>query len=102
MTGVVVLAAYISEVFSIDRNCGVPSKLTVRNAVLRVIVAVCGIAFAISASFACGVPGTEASTDAFLCVAGIFAKSAGSLSPGTFCHGPSIEGDLNQRPESRM
>lgn len=59
ITGVVVLTAYINPVFSIDLNCGVPSKLTVNDAVLRVIVALCGIAFAISASFACGVPGTE-------------------------------------------
>src|ERR1051325_5664375 len=97
-----VLTAYMSVVFSIDLNCGVPSKLTFNDAALRVIVAVCGIALAINASFACGVPGTETSTEAFACVAGIFAKSAGSFSLLTYCHGPSIDCAANQRPESRM
>ena len=51
------------------------------------------------ASRACGVFGTEASTSAIWCSAGIFANSAGSDLPGTKLHGPVSTLALNQRPE---
>src|SRR6185503_10921391 len=101
-TGIEVFVAYINVVLSICLNCGEPSKFTFNEAALRVIVAVCGMALAIKASLACGVPGTETSTAALAWVAGIFAKSAGSVSLLTYCQGPSIDCALNQRPDSRM
>src|SRR5262249_41324035 len=56
---------------------------------------------AITASWACGVPGIDASTrPAGLC-SGIFAKSGGSWPPGAYSHGPSVERARNHRPEMR-
>jgi hypothetical protein len=62
--------------------------------------AVCGIALAIRASFACGVPATAAFTFSFSLSSGIFAKSAGRASLATCSQGPSFELLRNQRPET--
>ena len=51
-----------------------PSYTTVSLASERVMVAVCGIEFAIKPSCACGVSGTEASTVALGLFTGIFGK----------------------------
>ncbi|MNN17042.1 hypothetical protein D3C81_1302110 [compost metagenome] len=67
---------------------------------LRETVAVCGMVAAISASRACGVPGTDTSTLALRSVGGILAKSAGSSRPGTYSHGPVSIGARNQRPDT--
>ena len=65
----------------------------------REIVAVCGMVAEIAASPACGVPATEASTVPAGAVSGMFAKSGGSWSAGTNCHGPWNVVAMNQRPE---
>ena len=56
----------------------------------------------ISASFASGVPGTEASTVALGLSAGIFVRSGGMSVAFTKAQGPSSVAPLNQRPEIRM
>src|SRR5215510_1530978 len=82
-------------------NLGEPSYVAVKRAELRFTVAVCGMLLAMTASWACGVPGIEASTrPAGLC-SGIFAKSDASWPPGTYSHGPSAERARNHRPEMR-
>ena len=77
MTAALVFFAYCIDVPWMGTKVASPSYCTVTLASARVIVAVCGIEFAINASLASGVPGTEASTVAFGSVVGIFAKSAG-------------------------
>ncbi|MNS89465.1 hypothetical protein D3C72_1234800 [compost metagenome] len=69
-------------------------------ALARATDAVCGIVAAISASRACGVPGTETSTLALGSCGEILAKSAGNWFPVTCVHGPVSIGARNQRPES--
>src|SRR5262249_38641851 len=82
-------------------NFGEPSYVAVKLAALRGTGGGWGMLFAITASCACGVPGTEASTrPAGLC-SGIFAKSDASWPPGTYSHGPSAERARNHRPEMR-
>ena len=53
-----------------------------------------------TASVACGVPGTDASTRERGCSTGIFLKSSGSDGVANV-HGPSRLGALNQRPATR-
>ena len=88
MTGGWELTAYCIAVPWIGANCGGPSYVTSSFAAERLTAAVCGIEFAISASFACGVPGTETSAFARALSGGIFAKSSGSDLAGTNSHGP--------------
>ena len=52
------------------------------------------------ASSASRVPGTDARTEAFLCVFGIFAKSGGRLVVAAF-QGPASSAAENQRPAAR-
>ena len=92
---------YDSGVPVICAYCGGPSKLGVNfGPFLSGTVAVCGIEFSITASCACGVPATVGSTAPASDCGGIFAKSGGSVSPGTNVHGPVSAPDLNQRPAS--
>src|SRR6516165_10532180 len=102
MTAALVFLAEFSDVPPIGSNFASPSYCTVSFASERVMVAVCGIEFAINASLACGVPGTDASTVALRLVVGIFAKSGGISVALTKVHDPSSVGPLNQRPEIRM
>ncbi len=99
MMGVGAFAAYASGVPAMGRHCGGPSYVAVKCAAARVTVAVCGMLLAITASCACGVPGTEASTTPLAPPSGIFAKSGGSWPPGTYSQGPSVDRARNQRPE---
>ena len=62
--------------------------------------AVCGTCASSTASAACGVPGTEASTRERGCSSGIFLKSAGSVGVANV-HGPVKSGAENQRPATR-
>ena len=94
--------AYWSDVPSMGWNFGVPSKVARYVVVFRLTSAVWGMLLSMSASWACGVPGTEASTAPRGCASGIFAKAAGTLSCGTYSHGPSVrDGPRNHRPDSR-
>src|SRR6185437_1409071 len=103
MTGVAVLTAYCNSVLSIFLNWGIPSYLTSNRAWLRVMVAVCGIEFAIKASFAGPVPGTDANTPAFGLFSGILLKSCGRCFPSTNSQGPvSSDLDRNHLPAIRM
>ena len=83
------------------RNVASPSYCTVSFASERVIVAVCGMELAINASFASGVPGTDASTVPLGLSAGIFPKSGGISAAVTNVQDPSSVPLLNQRPEIR-
>jgi hypothetical protein len=103
MIGELELAMYCSEVPWICAYCGGPSKLGVNaGGLASEIVADCGIEFAMSASCACGVPATEASTTPAGESFGIFAKSGGSAFAATKVHGPERPGARYQRPEMRM
>ena len=62
--------------------------------------AVCGTCASSTASAACCVPGTDASTRERGCSSGIFWKSSGSVGEANV-HGPVKPGDENQRPETR-
>src|SRR5262252_2008104 len=99
MTSALVFLAYCIEVPWIGTNVASPSYCTVNFASERVIVAVCGIEFAMSASLASGVPGTDANTVAFGLSVGILAKSGGISLALTKAHGPSSDAPLNHRPE---
>src|SRR5215213_3251911 len=100
MTGTVALVANVRPfVPSIGLNTGLPSYATVKCVSEILTAAVCGIALAIAASRAWGVPGMESSTLALGPSAGIFRKSGGNCLPGTKAHGPSVESDANHRPE---
>jgi hypothetical protein len=68
---------------AIGTSCGAPSIGGSGMVSLRLTAAVCGIAFSIIATCACGVPGTEASTGSTGLSSGIRRKSSGSLEPGT-------------------
>src|SRR5262245_40297228 len=88
-----------NSVPSIGSTLGSPSNAGVNVAVLRFTIAVCGMLLATIASSACSVPGTDAFTFSTGLSSGIFRKSSGSLSPGTYAHGPvSVDGPANQRP----
>src|SRR5262249_30590654 len=102
MIGVEELTTYWSVVPSISFICGVPSNVIgLAIDAERCTVAVCGIELATTASFACGVPGTDALTFSTELSSGIFAKSGGRLALGTYCQGPAVEGAENHRPEIR-
>ena len=62
--------------------------------------AVCGILASSTASAACVVPGTDASTRDRACSSGIFLKSSGRVGVANV-HGPVKSGAENQRPETR-
>src|SRR5258705_5967312 len=103
MTGVAVFTAYRKFVPSMFLNCGSPSYSTDNWAWLRVMVAVCGMAFAISASLAGPVPGTDTNTPAFGLLSGIAANSSGRYFPSTNSHRPlSKEFDRDHRPGQIM
>src|SRR5437588_4017629 len=103
MTGVEVFTAYCRPVPSMFLNWGSPSYSTFKWASLRVIVAVCGIEFAISASLAGPVPGTDTNTPAFELFSGIAANFLARFFPSTNAQGPlSKDFDRNQRPARRM
>ena len=92
MIGVAVLTTYWSEVPSIGASFTSPSNFGGSIFASSIFTsAVCGIALAISASFACGVPATAAFTFSFGLSSGIFAKSGGSASLATYSHGPSLD-----------
>ena len=99
MIGTEAFTTYRSGVPSMALSVGGPSYRT-SSCARRLIVAVCGISLAITASRACGVPGTDASTSPFGWLSGMRAKSGGSRSPLTNCQGPCSDGARNQRPES--
>src|SRR4249920_227986 len=103
MTGTWLLATYCSGVPVTGRHCGTPSNTGVNlGPSVRDTAAVCGIELAITASCACGVPATEASTmDAGEPLAGICLNDAGSALLATKVHGPLSCGARNQRPAIR-
>src|SRR5512143_2793502 len=84
ITGAAELNTYCSGVPAIGCSCGAPAKLEVKvGPPLRGMVAVCGIEFSITASFACGVPATAVSTTPAGELAGMLANAGGSPVPGT-------------------
>src|SRR5262249_32769562 len=101
MIGVGEFTAYWSDVPVIGTKFGEPSYGAVKWAALRLTVAVCEMLLAITASWACGVPGIDASTRPARLCSGILAKSGGSWLPGTYSHGPSAERARNHRREMR-
>jgi hypothetical protein len=65
-------------------HCGAPSSAGVNVGPLtRLTVAVCGMEFSITASWACGVPATVGRTTAARELGGMRAKSAGSALAAT-------------------
>src|SRR6266849_10961878 len=100
MIGVGELTTYLSVVPSTGRNWGAPSK-TGENAgpFTRGTVAVWGMEFAITASCACGVPATAASTTPAGEAGGICLKSVGRLPLGIYVQGPVTAGARYQRPD---
>ena len=80
---------------------GAPSICDVNWALARSTVAVCGTPLAMSASCACGVPGTEAFTFSLGLSSGIWAKSGGSSAPAMYSPGPGQLRAGNQRPATR-
>ena len=84
MIGVGELTTYWSGVPSMGRSCGAPSNTGVNiGPFTRGTVAVCGMEFAMTASCACGVPATAASTTPAGESGGMRRKSAGRLVLGT-------------------
>src|SRR5512135_474198 len=75
--GVGELETYISGVSGTGCISGSPSIRGVKVAVALLTVAVWGIPSAITADWACGVPGTEAFTFSLGLSSGILAKSGG-------------------------
>src|SRR5262245_47310183 len=98
MMGASLLATYDNGVPLIGSTFGVPS-IGIVVAVVRLTQAVCGMLLVITASRACGVPGTETLTIAFGLLTGMFLKSAGKLVPGTKLQGPCVDAAVNHRPE---
>ena len=90
MTGTFELATYRSGVPATGCHCGAPSNTGVNvGPSTRDTAAVCGIEFAITASCACGVPATDASTiEAGEPFAGICLNDGGSALLATNVHGP--------------
>src|SRR5512145_3293248 len=81
MIGVAVLATYWSDVPSIGASFGSPSIFGGSILVSATLTsATCGIALAMRASLAWGVPATAAFTFSLSLSSGIFAKSSGSES----------------------
>ena len=81
-------------------NSGLPSYSTSSVASLRLMAAVWGIWASSMASSASGVPATEVRTPPMSEAGGISEKLAGSSSAGTKLHGPSVDLDRYQRPDS--
>ena len=101
MIGVAVFTTYCSEVPSIGASFTSPSNFGASIfAWLILTSAVCGMALAISASFACGVPATAAFTFSFGLSSGIAAKSFGSASLATNSQGPSKDAARKKRPDT--
>src|SRR3990172_215035 len=89
-------------VSGIGLHCGGPSNDGVNfGPLVRETVASCGMELAISASCACGVPATDASTTPAGPSLGMRAKSAGSAFADTYVHGPPRPGARYQRPAIR-
>src|SRR5512142_1480006 len=101
MTSLSVFTAYCSDVLSIGLNDGSPWYAT-SGALISFLLtrAVCGTCARSTASAACCVPGTDASTRDRGCSSGIFWKSAGSFGVANV-HGPVKSGAENQRPATR-
>src|SRR5688572_15851844 len=96
-----VFAARDTVVGTIASNCGSPWYDTSGAFTVFLLTrAVCGTCASSTASAACTVPGTDASTRDRSCSSGIFAKSAGSDGVANV-HGPVNPGALNQRPDTR-
>src|SRR4026207_1659486 len=101
MIGVAVLTTYCSDVPSIGASFTSPSNFGWSIFVWLILTsAVCGIALAISASFACGVPATAGPTFSLGLSSGIWAKSFGSAPEATYSHGPSNDDARKKRPEN--
>src|SRR5262245_19737479 len=99
MIGVGEFGAYWSVVPEIGANFGAPSYTASNEGPPESgTVAVCGIEFAITASRACCVPLTEASTTPAGDAGGICAKYAGNELLATNVHGPSSFALRYQRP----
>src|SRR5262249_29533615 len=99
MTGIGLFTTYESVVPSMGLSWGGPSYFGVSSFVLLfLIAAVSGRLFAITASWAWAVPGTDAFTFSLGLSSGIFAKSGGRFLPGTKVHGPAGVSARNQRP----
>src|SRR4029079_10638606 len=100
-TSLSVFTARVTVVFSIGWKLGSPWNATSGACTsVRFTRAVCGICAISTASAACEVPGTDASTRERLCSSGIFLKSAGSVGVAKV-HGPVKSGAENQRPATR-
>src|SRR5262245_31616808 len=99
MIGMGLFTTYDTGVPSIGFSWGGPSYVGVLSfASLTLIAAVSGRLFAITASCACGVPGTDAFTFSLGLSSGIFAKSGGRSLPGTNVQGPARASARNHRP----
>src|SRR5512140_3870033 len=100
MIGVRELTTYCSGVPWIDLYLGLPSNTGVNaGPPVRGTVAVCGMELAITASFACGVPETDASTTPAGELAGMRRKSGGRSAPATKLQGPLSAAARYQRPD---
>src|SRR5712664_2245264 len=100
MIGVGELTTYWRGVPSMGRSCGPPSNTGVNTGPFtRGTVAVWGMEFAITASCACGVPATAASTTPAGEAGGICLKSVGRLPLGIYAQGPVTAGARYQRPD---
>src|SRR5579872_2240245 len=101
MMSLSVFAARATLVFSIGWNCGSPEYATSGAfTVFLSMRAVCGTCASRTASAACCVPGTDASTRERGCATGIFLKSSGRLGVANV-HGPLKSGAVNHRPATR-
>ena len=100
MMSLSVLTARATVVVGIGWNSGVPLYCTSGAFRSVLTVAVCGICASSTASAACVVPGTDASTRERGWLSGIFLKSGGRFSVANV-QGPLKSGAVNQRPEIR-
>src|SRR5215475_410038 len=98
MIGASLFATYDSGVPMIGSTLGGPS-IGIAVSLVRLTQAVCGMLLVMTASRACGVPGTETLTIAFGLLSGMFLKSAGKLVPGKKLQGPCVDAAVNHRPE---
>src|SRR5262245_39346733 len=80
MIGTALFTTYFSGVSGIGWRSGFPSMFGVNWTLLGLTWAICGIWLAITASCACGVPGTEARTFSLGLSSGILANSGGRAS----------------------
>src|SRR6187455_2511785 len=101
MMSLSVFTARESDVFSIGSNLGSPWYAT-SGALISFLFtrAVCGTLASRTASAACGVPGTDASTRDRGCSREIFLKSSGRARDANV-HGPEKFGAVNHRPDTR-